>query len=77
MAFYNNYPLGTVQKSSRNAQFPVSHWLISPSQVLNHFCVAQRTKRLDCLEKQEVENRLDAGSLAMWPLFSVLLPKLR
>lgn len=51
MAFYNNYPLGTVQKSSRNAQFPVSHWLIGPSQVLNHFCVAQGTKRLGSLEK--------------------------
>lgn len=51
MAFYNNYPLGTVQKSPRNAQFPVSHWLISPSQVLNHFCVAQETRRPDGLEK--------------------------
>ena len=65
MAFYNNYPLGTVQKSSRNAQFPVSHWLISPLQVLNHFCIAQGTKRLDGLEKREVKNRVDAGSLAM------------
>lgn len=60
MAFCNNYPLGTVQKSSRNAQFPVSPWLISPSQVLNHLCVAQGTMRLEILDKQE-------GTLEVWP----------
>lgn len=65
MAFSNNYPLGTVQKSSRNAQFPVSPWLISPSQVLNHLCAAQGTMRLENLDKPEVGARADTGNLAM------------
>lgn len=60
MAFCNNYPLGTVQKSFRNAQFPVSPWLISPSQVLKHLCVTQGTMRLEILDKQE-------ETLEAWP----------